>query len=170
MNNYEILQIEIGASKGEIKAAYKKLAVKYHPDKYQDQKTKDQATEIFKKINRAYEELQKGITGIKSPPNKSEVGFMSVKSMKLKYDGSAVFKFNLVNVKYLEWNGYIYPIDNRDFVGVFTLTKKQLKKVNYRVEIRFVALDGRYLEKIWKVKKPESLWKKSLKTAWNILK
>jgi len=51
---YEILQVSKTASKAEIKKAYRKLAMKYHPDKNPDDK---EAEEMFKKINEAYEVL-----------------------------------------------------------------------------------------------------------------
>lgn len=47
---YDILEIPPTASEQDIKKAYKKQALKYHPDKGGDEKT-------FKKINRAYEVL-----------------------------------------------------------------------------------------------------------------
>lgn len=50
---YKILEINNNASKEEIKKAYHKLALKYHPDKNQD---KD-AEEKFKQINNAYDIL-----------------------------------------------------------------------------------------------------------------
>ena len=34
MNPYEVLGVREGASEAEIKAAYKKLVKKYHPDRY----------------------------------------------------------------------------------------------------------------------------------------
>lgn len=48
---YEVLGVERGAPKEEIKAAYRKLAVKYHPDKNPGNKA---AEESFKEASEAY--------------------------------------------------------------------------------------------------------------------
>jgi DnaJ-class molecular chaperone len=50
---YEILDVPKTADAAEIKRAYRRLAMKYHPDKNQD----PQAAEMFKKINHAYDIL-----------------------------------------------------------------------------------------------------------------
>ena len=47
------------ATDEEIKQAYRALARKYHPDKYQDSDLADLASEKMKEINAAYEEIQK---------------------------------------------------------------------------------------------------------------
>src|SRR5262245_13853680 len=51
---YEVLGVEKGVEAEEIKKAYRKLAVKFHPDKNPDDKT---AEEKFKELGEAYEVL-----------------------------------------------------------------------------------------------------------------
>jgi len=53
MNFYDILNIPTNATKKQIKNAYKKLVIKYHPDKNKDNTTIDQ----FRDIQNAYEVL-----------------------------------------------------------------------------------------------------------------
>ena len=54
-NYYEVLGVSETATKDEIRKAYKKLAIKWHPDKNQD--NKEEAEEKFKEVNEAYETL-----------------------------------------------------------------------------------------------------------------
>lgn len=54
MDYHKVLGVSPGASKEEIKKAYRKLAVKYHPDKNPDNK---EAEEKFKEISEAYTAL-----------------------------------------------------------------------------------------------------------------
>ncbi|MBT3322769.1 MAG: J domain-containing protein [Anaerolineae bacterium] len=51
---YEILGVERKASQDEIKKAYRKLAMKYHPDRNPDNK---EAEEKFKEVNEAHQAL-----------------------------------------------------------------------------------------------------------------
>ena len=51
---YEVLGIEKGASEEEIKKAFRKMALKYHPDRNQGDK---EAEEKFKEVNEAYSVL-----------------------------------------------------------------------------------------------------------------
>jgi len=55
------LEIEPSATNEEIKKAYRRMAMKYHPDKVNDlgDEVKKSATEKFRSINEAYESLKK---------------------------------------------------------------------------------------------------------------
>ena len=58
MNNpYEVLGVSENASDEEIKAAYRKLAKKYHPDNYADSPLADVAEQKMKEINEAYDTI-----------------------------------------------------------------------------------------------------------------
>jgi len=58
---YKILEIEKSAGDEEVKKAYRRMAMKYHPDKVHHLGAEFQkdAQEKFKKINEAYEEIKK---------------------------------------------------------------------------------------------------------------
>jgi len=58
---YKILEIEKNATVPDIKAAYRTMAKKYHPDKLQhmDEAYRKGAQEKFQKVQEAYEQLQK---------------------------------------------------------------------------------------------------------------
>ena len=79
---YEILGVNKDASTSQIKKAYRKLAVKYHPDKNPDN---EDAMIKFHDINEAYEVLQDdekrgiydkhGEEGLKNQGNQGGGGF-----------------------------------------------------------------------------------------------
>ena len=56
---YDILGVDKNASENEIKKAYRKLAIKWHPDRWADKSPEEQkhAEEMFKKISEANEVL-----------------------------------------------------------------------------------------------------------------
>lgn len=57
---YEVLGLKRGASKEEVKSAYRKLAKKYHPDMNVNNPLQHLAEEKFKEIQWAYDEIMKG--------------------------------------------------------------------------------------------------------------
>jgi DnaJ like chaperone protein len=58
---YKVLGIEPTATDDEVRKAYKKMALKYHPDKVANagENIRQQATEKFRAINEAYEYIKK---------------------------------------------------------------------------------------------------------------
>ena len=52
---YSLLGVSRNASEQELKKAYKKLAMKYHPDR--NQSDKESAEKKFKEVSEAYEVL-----------------------------------------------------------------------------------------------------------------
>ncbi len=58
---YKILEVNKTASDEEIKKSYRKMAMKYHPDKvsYLGEDIKKAANEKFQKVNEAYERIKK---------------------------------------------------------------------------------------------------------------
>ncbi len=53
--DYEALELPIGASRADVKAAFRKLAKLWHPDKHPN--NAEEAKEKFQKIQRAYDSL-----------------------------------------------------------------------------------------------------------------
>ncbi|MCB8995232.1 MAG: TerB family tellurite resistance protein [Bacteroidales bacterium] len=58
---YTILEVDRTASDEEVKKAYRKMAIKYHPDKvsYLGEEFRKTANEKFQKVNEAYEKIKK---------------------------------------------------------------------------------------------------------------
>ena len=59
INPYEVLGVRQGASKEDIKKAYREQAKKYHPDQYGDNPLKDLAEDKMQELNEAYDLLMK---------------------------------------------------------------------------------------------------------------
>ncbi|GJE94621.1 DnaJ-domain-containing protein [Phanerochaete sordida] len=89
-DHYALLELEKGATEDEIRVAYKKLALKWHPDRHQDHK--EEAQEKFVEIKDAYLHLldecrrkhkhkgRKAKSAKPPPPPKSSTGSMHTTS------------------------------------------------------------------------------------------
>ena len=60
---YKVLGVSRDATDDEIKAAYRELAKKYHPDNYADNPLSDLVEEKMKEINEAYDAIRKERAG-----------------------------------------------------------------------------------------------------------
>jgi len=135
-NKYlSILELEFGATEEDIKKAYKKLALKYHPDRNQD---KD-AEEKFKKVVEAYEILIN-----KSVENSNQI-----------YNNNNDFmNTNEILAKIFNNNSYFNGINGRPYVH-------EIHRENYTFQpnINIVQrtssikiIDGRKIETITEMK------------------
>ncbi len=60
-SSYKILEIEPSSTNDDVKKAYRRMAMKYHPDKvsHLGEEFRKTADEKFKKVNEAYEKIKK---------------------------------------------------------------------------------------------------------------
>lgn len=109
---YKILGINIHATTIDIKKSYRKLAIKYHPDKNNNSK---ESEEIFKKISEAYEVL-------------------SNKEKKRDYDIQYQYKDNLKKEKKDDNKQEYKPKEEiltpQTFLNTFQNLKKKLTNIN----------------------------------------
>ena len=76
---YKLLELNNGANDEEIKKAYKKMAIKYHPDKQTNKTEEEKKTyeEKFKEISEAYEVLTNKEKYMSNGPRFSNHEFMN---------------------------------------------------------------------------------------------
>lgn len=111
VNYYSILGIGKDANKEEIKKAYHKCALKYHPDKNKN----DNAEEMFKKVVEAYEVL--------SDPYKKE-----------RYDNSIKYKLNFefkLSPEILKFSKFFFSDENIEkFTNISSVISKEITNLN----------------------------------------
>lgn len=86
---YEILGVPRTATPDEIRAAYRTLAARYHPDKHKGNPLESLAAEKLRQINMAYEKIAAGAPRFSDPPP-ARSGGMNVLKVVLVLIGVAV--------------------------------------------------------------------------------
>ncbi len=104
MNNpYEVLGISPDATDEEVKAAYRQMAKKYHPDNYVDSPLGDLAEQKMKEINEAYDTITE---------QRKNGGSYSRQSYSGSYNANSSANPQFHNVRVCIMNGRIFDADN----------------------------------------------------------
>ena len=105
MNAYEVLNIPVTATKEEIRAAYRDMARRWHPDRFLAGPERDWANEKMADINAAYRFCMKGLRSASVAAECEDEALRSVQ--KLIDDGhylSAREMLMRFNTRCAEWN------------------------------------------------------------------
>ena len=145
MEYYKILEINPGASEEQIKSAYKRLAIKYHPDKNKH----PDAEEQFKKISEAYQYLS-NTNNTNSFINSNNINSMSPEQlfsqffqMNIGSNNRSVNRFNFTNMD--------INLDlDRIFSGINSTGINSNNSISRETNIRFQ--DGKRIEHIIETK------------------
>lgn len=118
MNPYKVLGVSEDATQDEIRAAYRELVKKYHPDQYANNPLSDLAQEKLKEINQAYDMLMNktqnnGQSGQGNTGNTGGSGgadFARVRDMIVRGNiQGAESALNSIGNRNAEWN-YLYGV------------------------------------------------------------
>lgn len=89
---YEVLGVSRSASDDQIRAAYRELVKKYHPDKYQNNPLADLAEEKLREVNEAYDQIMKERSGQSSGAGNSGYGYSGAGSGAYSGQNAADFR------------------------------------------------------------------------------
>lgn len=107
-NPYEVLGLSQGATKDEVKKAYRELSRKYHPDANINNPLADLAEERFKEVQEAYDSIMNGNDGYSSYGGRAQ-------SSGNSQDPKMQAAYNYINSRhYTEALNVLDGISNRD--------------------------------------------------------
>lgn len=137
-NEYiKILNLSENFTQAELKKAYKKAALKNHPDRFPNPEEKAIANEKMKKINQAYEYLQKYKPS--STHNKSQG---TGKTSQNSYNSSSTRKSNTSQKKKTTSRKQTSSVDDLKIILEHAIKTKS------RVEIKYKSRNGRETTRI----------------------
>ena len=131
---YEILGVQKGASDDEIKKAYRKLALKYHPDRNRGDKSSE---ETFKKISEAYAVLS-------DPEKRQQFDTFGSSGFHQRYSADDIFRgtdFNSIlkdfNMGFNGGSGFEQIFSQMFGGGARRTSPEKGQNVEYTVQITF---------------------------------
>lgn len=105
---YEVLGLKRGASKDEVKHAYRILAKKYHPDMNIDNPLADLAEEKFKEIQKAYDDIMNDSSSSYGSGSGYSQGYSNLGSVRQQINigryQDAIRSLSSVRERNAEWN------------------------------------------------------------------
>jgi tetratricopeptide (TPR) repeat protein len=124
---YEILGLKPGASPEQVKRAYRKLVKIWHPDRFFDQKQKQEAEEKIKQINVAYNKLKSEQLSEPLTPEKPSSRPNPTKISVNRWDAETFYNWGVENVT----NGR-YEEAIADFTHAIHLNPRYVDAYKYR--------------------------------------
>ena len=105
MNAYEILNVAPDATRDEIRAAYRTMARRWHPDRFMAGPERDWANDRMASINAAYRACLDGLKESRGAVDSDAEGFVQVQHLvDSGLYGSARRKLMGMNTRCAEWN------------------------------------------------------------------
>lgn len=130
---YEVLGVKRDASKDEIKAAYRKLAKKYHPDMNINNPLKDLAEEKFIEIQQAYDQIMNGEANSYDSSSYSSANYGNSSYDSNSYSNSS-------NSEFISARQYIQTGNYRQAINILNSTKIRNAEWNYLMGLCYVNI------------------------------
>ncbi|MBE9036911.1 J domain-containing protein [aff. Roholtiella sp. LEGE 12411] len=124
---YEILGLKPGASPEQVKRAYRKLVKIWHPDRFFDQKQKQEAEEKIKQINVAYNKLKSEQLSEPLTPEKPSSRPNTPKISVNRWDAETFYNWGVENVTSGRYEEAI-----ADFTHAIRLNPRYVDAYKYR--------------------------------------
>lgn len=166
-NYYDTLGVSPSANKAEIKKAYHKLCMIYHPDKGGDKDKFIKINEAYEALNTFnpnkthnihYEKRQSGYIMVLSNHYNDIIGSITHHLLIMKVASIQTDVFNGIQHK---WNT-LYSFDIS-----LTISKKFLIACNYEYKIYFYMMDGSIIVQSHSFKDPRSKFRKIIDKIFN---